>query len=112
LLLLQKFPFFIEKGQRSKFFYDQEQQESSKKIFCILCEMVPEHVILPMLKSRSPVDRRLSILFVMIENFDEQARILGPENLIKFLNNQFTMMDVICSNHQVTKIETVGEEYV
>lgn len=115
-LVADRRKFFIEKGQRSKFFYDQEQQESSKKIFCILCEMVPEHVILPMLKNPGEVVAEhkdtVSILFVMIENFDEQARILGPENLIKFLNNQFTMMDVICSNHQVTKIETVGEEYV
>eukprot|EP00439_Symbiodinium_sp_Y106_P055851 s672_g7.t2 len=115
-LVADRRKFFIEKGQRSKFFFDQEQQESSKKIFCILCEMVPEHVILPMLKNPGAIvaehKNTVSILFVMIENFDEQARILGPENLIKFLNNQFTMMDVICSNHQVTKIETVGEEYV
>ncbi|CAL1127877.1 unnamed protein product [Cladocopium goreaui] len=31
---------------------------------------------------------------------------------MEFLNSTFTMMDLICAEHAVTKIETVGEEYV
>eukprot|EP00913_Durusdinium_trenchii_P001693 g1565.t1 len=108
--------FFMEKGQRSRFFYDQQQKAETKKVFHILEYMVPFHVILPMLeKPDEPIAKQkpaASVLFVMIEGFDEHARHLGPEKLMQFLNDRFTLMDHVCSRHSVTKIETVGEEYV
>eukprot|EP00434_Breviolum_minutum_P013112 symbB.v1.2.011556.t1/scaffold715.1/size233058/2 len=108
--------FFIEKGQRSKFFYDQEQAAATKKVFHLLEYMVPFHVIVPMLKNPGGViaeqKQTASILFVMIEDFDQHAQHLGAEKLMEFLNNTFTMMDLVCGKHSVTKIETVGEEYV
>lgn len=115
-LLAGRRKFFMEKGQRSKFFYDQEQQAATKRIFHILEYMVPFHVILPMLKNPGAViaeqKQQASILFVMVEDFDDHARHLGAEKLMEFLNSTFTMMDLICAKHAVTKIETVGEEYV
>eukprot|EP00419_Tripos_fusus_P045349 CAMPEP_0172840276 /NCGR_PEP_ID=MMETSP1075-20121228/29193_1 /TAXON_ID=2916 /ORGANISM="Ceratium fusus, Strain PA161109" /LENGTH=347 /DNA_ID=CAMNT_0013684081 /DNA_START=244 /DNA_END=1284 /DNA_ORIENTATION=+ len=57
---------------------------------------------------------RVSILFVLITDIE---RLVPPESsppcdLLKFLNDQFTQMDMICAAHGVTKIETVAEEYV
>jgi len=74
------------------------------------------HVILPMLQNPGQVIAHqfdcASILFAMIVGFDEHAHRLTPEELLAFLNRHFTQMDHICALQGVTKIETVGEEYV
>lgn len=108
--------FYIEKSQRTKFVSDLKQREASKKMFHILEYMVPEHVIVRMLKNpgcviADQVDR-VSILFIMISDFDHYANRCSPEELLEFLNNQFTIFDDIVAFHGVTKIETVCEEYV
>ncbi|CAE7794107.1 Npr1 [Symbiodinium sp. CCMP2592] len=43
---------------------------------------------------------------------DKALAVAGPEALLAYLNHYFTKFDDICSAHEVTKIETVGEEYV
>lgn len=55
---------------------------------------------------------RVSILFIMIEDFDKHTSKLCPADLLSFLNEKFTTLDAICAKHLVTKIETVSEEYV
>ncbi|CAJ1355217.1 unnamed protein product [Effrenium voratum] len=54
--------------------------------------------------------KRASILFVMFVDFDQTAR--RPAELLEYLNSYFTNFDRTCAKHEVTKIETVGEEYV
>jgi len=108
--------FYISKSQRNKFLYDLKQREASENMFHILEYMVPVHVIVNMLKNpgaviAEPIDC-VSILFVMIVDFDTYARSYSPENLLAFLNQHFTLFDSICAQHEVTKIETVGEEFV
>jgi len=107
---------YLEKGQRNKFVDDQRQRGASMQMFHILEYMVPVHVIVPMLINpgaviANPVDR-CTILFVMICDFDHYARTLSPQDLLGFLNSHFSSFDTICHRNKVTKIETVGEEYV
>eukprot|EP00435_Cladocopium_sp_Y103_P020841 s840_g5.t1 len=96
--------YYLEKGQQTKFIYDWQQREATQQIFRILEYMVPVHVIVPMLKKPGSVIadevKCASILFVM------------PAELLDYLNSYFTQFDKICAQHEVTKIETVGEEYV
>merc|ERR1719482_1542542 len=78
--------------------------------------MVPEHLILPMIMKpnepiATPVDR-VSILFIVISDFDQFAHGYTPQDLLRFLNENFSHIDRICEEQEVTKIETVGEEYV
>eukprot|EP00428_Durinskia_dybowskii_P038789 CAMPEP_0170277562 /NCGR_PEP_ID=MMETSP0116_2-20130129/38774_1 /TAXON_ID=400756 /ORGANISM="Durinskia baltica, Strain CSIRO CS-38" /LENGTH=1208 /DNA_ID=CAMNT_0010528851 /DNA_START=100 /DNA_END=3725 /DNA_ORIENTATION=+ len=54
----------------------------------------------------------VSVLFVVIADFDTFTSSMTPSQLLRFLNDQFTLMDRVCEKHHVTKIETVGEEYV
>ncbi|CAE7404706.1 Npr1, partial [Symbiodinium natans] len=106
--------YYLEKGQRTKFIYDGRQREATQRIFRILEYMVPVHVIVPMLRGAVIAEKvnRASILFVMFVDFDQTARKKEPEALLAYLNHYFTKFDDICSAHEVTKIETVGEEYV
>lgn len=108
--------FYLEKSERNRFIYDIKQREASEKMFHILEYMVPVHVIGPMLKNpgaviAEPVNRA-SILFIMICDFEQYALKMSPKELLGFLNFHFTEMDHICQDEKVTKIETVGEEYV
>eukprot|EP00913_Durusdinium_trenchii_P014816 g13893.t1 len=101
--------YYLEKGQRTKFIYDWRQRQATQQIFQLLEFMVPVHVIVPMLRKPGEVIadpvKCASILFVMFVDFDQTARKKEPADY-------FTQFDEICAKHEVTKIETVGEEYV
>jgi len=107
---------FIERMQRTTFLADLRMREASWRLFQILECMVPVHVIAPMIKRpgeviAEPVNR-VSILFILIDGFDEIAESNGPAEVLAFLNKYFTKFDRIMEENRVTKIETVGEEYV
>eukprot|EP00929_Paragymnodinium_shiwhaense_P106553 TRINITY_DN7201_c0_g1_i2.p1 TRINITY_DN7201_c0_g1~~TRINITY_DN7201_c0_g1_i2.p1 ORF type:complete len:1238 (-),score=225.76 TRINITY_DN7201_c0_g1_i2:347-4060(-) len=108
--------WYIEKGQRTKYMTVLKERKASKKMFQVLEYMVPEFVILPMLKTPGAIIARhakwASILFVQLEDFDEVARRLPLKGFVRVLNRQFTRFDMFCKNKGVTKIETVREEYV
>ncbi|CAK9019925.1 unnamed protein product [Durusdinium trenchii] len=108
--------YYLEKGQRTKFIYDWRQRQATQQIFQLLEFMVPVHVIVPMLRKPGEVIadpvKCASILFVMFVDFDQTARKKEPAELLDYLNSYFTQFDEICAKHEVTKIETVGEEYV
>ncbi|CAE8677633.1 unnamed protein product, partial [Polarella glacialis] len=50
--------------------------------------------------------------FIKIVDFDLIARTLPPAQLLGFLNDVFTRLDKMRAARNVTKIETVGEEYI
>lgn len=110
--------YTLEKSRRLKFLQSLQEKSSSKKMYSILSLMMPKHVIGTMIKEPNTVIAneisKVSILFVLITDVE---RLVPPEHsapweLLKFLNDQFTQMDMICAKHGVAKIETVAEEYV
>lgn len=115
-LIARQRKFYMMKSQFKKFVNDRKQKEASWKMFSILQYMVPPHVAVPMLvnpeASIAEDVNPVSILFVMIVDFDQYTRKYTPGELLAFLNKYFTLMDRSCELHSVTKIETVGEEYV
>lgn len=116
LLIACHTKYMLERGHRTKFKHDVQQAESTKRMFAILEFMVPPHVIPPMLtNAEDPIAESInhvSILFLVIDDFDRHTRERTPTQLLLFLNEQFTSFDKICVENGVTKIETVGEEYV
>jgi class 3 adenylate cyclase len=109
--------FFISKSQKNKFLSDWREFRASEKMYCILEYMLPVHLIVPMLEKADDAvltqdHTCVSILFVVIVDFDHIATQYTPNELLAFLNKYFNQFDQICTRHEVTKIETVGEEYV
>jgi len=106
----------LEGAQRNMYIAQLNLKNASHKMFQILQHMVPNHVIAPMIQNPGGVIAEpvncVSILFVMIAEFEKFASRMSPTELLKFLNDNFTKFDDICAAHRVTKIETVGEEYV
>jgi class 3 adenylate cyclase len=120
LVLSINIKYWLEKNNRKRFLSHQAHRQSSQKMFAILGYMMPEHVIGPMFRRmlRDPTEpiadhiNRVSILFILISNFEEFTSELIPRELLGFLNQQFSRIDEILATDRVTKIETVGEEYV
>jgi class 3 adenylate cyclase len=106
----------MEKGTKQKELYDFEQTKATEKMYQILRFMVPAHVIPEMLKQPDATIAKhassASILFVIIDDFNSYAQVYSPKDLLGFLNRVFTRYDEVCAANDVTKIETVGEEFV
>jgi class 3 adenylate cyclase len=92
------------------------KEEASEKLLDLLQDYLPDHVITPMLRSpnRAIAEQipKASVLFLVISDFEEHLRRRSPEQLLDFLNTVFARIDRVCVDAKVTKIETVGEEYV
>eukprot|EP00930_Biecheleria_cincta_P097520 TRINITY_DN8921_c0_g1_i1.p1 TRINITY_DN8921_c0_g1~~TRINITY_DN8921_c0_g1_i1.p1 ORF type:complete len:1059 (+),score=135.13 TRINITY_DN8921_c0_g1_i1:63-3239(+) len=108
-----------EKAQncsKESYSLDIEQKNLSKKLFGIFCDMIPEFAAVRLLNTRDGVLAdsldHVSILFVSFNNFDTISCWKRPDQLLGFLNKYFFMFDNLCSRQQVTKIETVLDEFV
>jgi hypothetical protein len=108
--------YWLDKHGRLHFLQNLHRREASKKMYDILELMMPVHVVRPMIMNPDiPIadkENRVTILFILIGNFDIFAREKTPSQLLSFLNEQFTNIDDILQMNRVQKIETVGEEYV
>eukprot|EP00930_Biecheleria_cincta_P048338 TRINITY_DN33662_c0_g1_i1.p1 TRINITY_DN33662_c0_g1~~TRINITY_DN33662_c0_g1_i1.p1 ORF type:complete len:1291 (-),score=275.35 TRINITY_DN33662_c0_g1_i1:143-3571(-) len=106
--------YYLEKGMRKQFVDDHKQRQATEQLYYIFEDMVPEHVIVRMLRDEVIADpvQQVSILFILIADFDQYSSRMSPKDLLKFLNKYFSQMDDICAANKVTKIETVAEEYV
>eukprot|EP00929_Paragymnodinium_shiwhaense_P101903 TRINITY_DN65096_c0_g1_i1.p1 TRINITY_DN65096_c0_g1~~TRINITY_DN65096_c0_g1_i1.p1 ORF type:complete len:1220 (+),score=298.09 TRINITY_DN65096_c0_g1_i1:104-3763(+) len=108
--------YYLEKSQRNKFVSDLEHKAACERMYLILENIVPQHVIVPMIRNQPIAETfdTVSILFIVISDFDmyTSSLAMSPQDLLRFLNDKFTQFDAICAANRVTKIETVGEEYV
>jgi len=93
-----------------------EKSDATRKLLDLLQDFLPDHMISQMLRlpSATIADQipKASVLFLVISDFEGHMRRQTPDQLLDFLNTLFGKIDRICFDCQVTKIETVGEEYV
>jgi phospholipid-translocating ATPase len=54
----------------------------------------------------------VSVIFCDICEFEKICRDYSPQELVIFLDKLFSRFDVLCENHGVIKIETVGKTYM
>jgi len=94
----------------------QRKAHASMKLLDLLQDFLPDHIITQMLKNPNAISAeqipKASVLFVVISDFHGHMSRRSPDQLLDFLNTLFRKIDRICFDCQVTKIETVGEEYV
>jgi adenylate cyclase len=53
-----------------------------------------------------------SILFADMAGFTARAGDLDPDELVRFLNRTFSMLDVLVESHGLEKIKTTGDAYM
>ncbi len=54
----------------------------------------------------------VTILFLDICGFTSMSRTVPPSEILSFLNNLFTMYDVLADKHNVQKVDTSGDCYI
>jgi adenylate cyclase len=54
----------------------------------------------------------LSVMFADLAGFTEAARELAPEQVVAFLDTLVRRLDVLCEQHRVEKIKTIGDCYM
>ena len=81
----------------------------------LLQSMLPAPIV-EKLKLKIPVPAeyfaQVTVIFVQICNFSHLAEILTSHKLVKLLNTIYSKFDDVTEQHEVYKIETVGEVYV
>lgn len=108
--------YYVQKSQQNKYMSDLARREATRKLYNTLEFMLPSHLIMRMLmEPGEPIAESIdevSILFIVIDDFETIVKKKTPELLLRFLNQYFCEFDDICQRKGVMKIETVGEEYV
>jgi len=106
--------YYLERSMRRQYIGGLKQRQAMARLYYMFKEMVPEYLIPRMLEGETIADpvSPVTVLFVLIDNFNEFSSRKQPDELLQFLNDYFREMDDICRKHKVTKIETVAEEYV
>jgi class 3 adenylate cyclase len=81
----------------------------------LLKSMLPAPIV-EKLKQKIPVPAeyfaQVTVIFVQICQFSHLAEILTSHKLVKLLNTIYSKFDDVTDEHEVYKIETVGEVYV
>jgi class 3 adenylate cyclase len=54
----------------------------------------------------------VSIMFAELENFTAFSSEVAPAQVMEYLNDMFSIFDDLCDQHEVYKVETVGDQYV
>lgn len=95
---------------------DHRRLHATRRVHILLKNMVPNHIVPKLLDDPFAVIadslENVSVLFMVIADFDKHVRVLQPVELLAFLNDIFIKIDSICIKNRVSKIETIGEEYV
>eukprot|EP00438_Fugacium_kawagutii_P021119 Skav213909 [mRNA] locus=scaffold1439:202030:204561:- [translate_table: standard] len=116
----------MEEQNRSLFLTNNKSKEVSLSMFKVLEFMVPDFVVLPLLQNAQAssasssslpfnVSYRFecaSVLFIAFDDFENVVQQKTPPEILQFLNQYYNHFDILCANNNVTKIETIAEEYV
>lgn len=105
-----------ELSNRQRYRQERVTRIVGQRMFGVLYDMMPEHIVVPMMKNMGGTVAEEShcatVLFIFIDGFEAVTKDMTPTKVLDFLNSYFGKFDDIFEEHEVTKIETVGEEYV
>lgn len=106
----------LEQAELGAVKLELRRKDAAGKLRDLLGTMLPSFALQPVLESE---DKRhsyradcVSVLFVVIEDFETLSKSMSPVELLGFLNMVFIKLDALCEKHRVTKIETFNEELV
>ena len=93
----------------------EELRAEKKRSDALLLNILPEEVA-EELKSKGETAAKLidqvTILFTDFKGFTTLSERMGPQELVRDLNECFSAFDRICVRHNVEKIKTIGDSYM
>lgn len=92
-----------------------EERRRAERQRMLLYNALPSHIAERLLDEETDVaevHEHAAVLFLDIVDFTKHAQTIDPLHLIQFLNKVFTACDVICAEHGMMKIKTIGDAYM
>ncbi|XP_063716807.1 soluble guanylate cyclase 88E-like [Symsagittifera roscoffensis] len=88
-----------------------------KKTDDLLYQMIPKSIAQQLRRGVSPVDtcklyESVSIVFTDIKGFTKICSPLKPTDVVKLLNTMYTLFDRFSDQHNIFKVETIGDAYM
>jgi len=103
--------YFVGERDRAAAVIAAERERSER----LLLNVLPEPIAERLKSGESPIADRASevgVLFADIVGFTPLAETMDPEELIRLLDEVFTLFDGLVADHGLEKIKTIGDAYM
>jgi PAS domain S-box-containing protein len=90
----------------------REEQEKSEQL---LLNILPQAIAERLKKNETTIAEyfpEVTVLFADIVGFTHLATIMPPIDLVELLNKIFSRFDLLCEQHGLEKIKTIGDAYM
>ncbi len=90
----------------------REEQEKSEQL---LLNILPQAIAERLKKNETTIAEyfpEVTVLFADIVGFTHLATIMPPIDLVELLNKIFSKFDLLCEQHGLEKIKTIGDAYM
>lgn len=105
---------FREEFQRRTFELEEMTVKQTHRASALLYDMIPREVVDKLAREQELADdfACVSMLFSDIEGFTTMAHECDPGEVVQVLHRLFTHFDRLTEQHEVFKIQTIGDAYV
>ena len=103
--------YFVRERDRAAAVIAAERERSER----LLLNVLPEPIAERLKSGESPIADRASevgVLFADIVGFTHMSETMRPEELVRLLDEVFTLFDRLVADHGLEKIKTIGDAYM
>jgi guanylate cyclase len=103
--------YFVRERDRAAAVIAAERERSER----LLLNVLPEPIAERLKSGESPIADRASevgVLFADIVGFTKMSETMRPEELVRLLDEVFTLFDRLVADHGLEKIKTIGDAYM
>jgi adenylate cyclase len=103
--------YFVRERDRAAGIIAAERERSERLLLNVLPEPIAERLKggESLIADGAP---EVGVLFADIADFTPMSEAMGPEDIVRLLNEVFTRFDELAADHGLEKIKTIGDAYM